>query len=574
MLKMNDSTSTGKSSCPNCQSNGGDTSGDNLVSYSDGHQYCFACCSYFPPPNNFKGTTTIKEPESTSTAFLAGTISELPHRGIREETCRFYDYRVASNYEIENFLVDGIIVSQHVRNTIKKDFWWNGSTKNIPLFGQWLFPSGGKRLLITEGAIDCLTMSQMFGNKYPVVSIPNGVGSATKNIKENYDFVSSFETIVLCFDMDEPGQKAVRAVADLLPPGKVRIMKLPRKDPNEMLMAAESAQLISSYWNAVPYSPDSILHVSSILNTPKEETVVYEYPWDSMTTFMVGQDSGRLNLWTAAPGQGKTSILREIMFQHLKEGRGVGCIFLEESPAQTVDDLIGLMLRKSVRRIHSQRMLNEFRKGSGKDPIADDVIDTLTDDEYNEACDAFSKLPLYVYNHIGNTEIKNILNRLDFMASGLGCKVLVVDHITLLGNMLLDSQSDNGINNERLILDDVMKHLRALVERTGCIIHIISHIKKTDKNVDEGAKLSLSDLRGSGSLAQIADNVFSLERNRQSPDEKIQNTTLIRVLKNRKTGKCGISSALYWDKNKSSLEETKFSISQEGDVSFYHENIF
>ncbi len=164
------------------------------------------------------------------------------------------------------------------------------------------------------------------------------------------------------------------------------------------------------------------------------------------------------------------------------------------------------------------------------------------------------------------------MSRLEYMAVALGCKVLIVDHITLLGNMLL-SQQDNYGNSERLILDDVMKQLRALVERTGVIVHVVSHIKKTDKNVDEGDRISLSDLRGSGSLAQISDYVLALERNRQHPDPNISNTTCVRVLKNRKTGACGIGCALYYNRETSRLQEVNFTVTPDGEVLYDYGSI-
>ena len=83
----------------------------------------------------------------------------------------------------------------------------------------------------------------------------------------------------------------------------------------------------------------------------------------------------------------------------------------------------------------------------------------------------------------------------------------------------------------------------------------------------------MSDLRGSGSLAQIADNVFSLERNRQHTDEKVSNTTTIRVLKNRKTGKCGSASALLYDSKTAMLAEVPFTTNQEGNMVFHYETI-
>jgi len=570
---MSDSVVVARERCRKCATEGMDRKGDNLARYSDGHGYCFSCGHY--ERGNMTEDLTISIPEKNFEAYT-GSIRDLPHRKIDEKTCRFYNYQCVTlnnrELEIENFYdLDGQLKAQHIRDVATKRFKWVGDTSDLPFFGQHLFESGGKRITITEGAIDCLTMSKLFGNKYPVVSIPNGVNSAVKAVKNNYEFISSFDVIVICFDMDEPGQKAAREVAELLPPGKVKIMSMARKDANEMLVNGESQDLLQAYWNAKSHNPDSILHVSSVLSNTDDKNEVYEFPWDSMTEFMIGQDSGRLYLWTSATGHGKSSIIRELVNHHLSENRAVGCVFLEESPQQTVDDLISLKLGKPVRRIMGQRQLNELRKIKNKDEINLGVDDTLTDEEYNSARESISTLPLYLYDHIGNTNIGNVLSRLEYMAVGIGCKVLVVDHITLLGNMLLSSDGGNDNNSERLVLDETMKNLRALVERTGVVVHVVSHIKKTDKSVDEGERISLNDLRGSGSLAQISDYVLALERNRQHADDKIANTTCIRVLKNRKTGKCGICTALWYNHKTSRLQEIDFTITPEGEVLYQHQ---
>lgn len=561
---------TSRKRCPKCAAQGNDMSGNNLAVYDDGHSYCYAC-EYYIRGNKMSTPIVEETPTYAAEKFRSGEIQALPHRRINEKTTRQYGYQTTdTGAEVESFYrKDGTLQAQHIRYDGKK-FAWIGDTSNLQFYGQSLFPSGGKRLLITEGAIDCLTMAQLFDNKYPVVSIPNGVNSAVKCVKDNYEYVSSFETVVLCFDMDEPGQKAAREVAEVLPPNKAKIMSLPRKDPNEMLVHAETAQLLQSYWNAKSFSPDSILHVSQVVCENENSSVqVYEYPWDSLTTFMIGQDSGRLNLWTSATGHGKSTIIRELMMDHLNHNRAVGAVFLEESPEQTVDDLISLKLSKPVRKIMSQRQLNELRKSNNKTTV-DMVEDNLTDKEYAQAKADISSKPLYLYDHIGNANISNIINRLEYMAVGLDCKVIFLDHITLLGNMLLSSGSDFG-NDERLVLDSVMKKLRELVERTGVTLHVIAHIKKTDKNVDEGDKINLNDLRGSGSLAQISDNVFALERNAQHPDPLTCNTTNIRILKNRKGGRRGIATALFYNDQTSKLIDVPFVVTPEGEVLYRYE---
>ena len=52
---------------------------------------------------------------------------------------------------------------------------WRGDTANPTLWGQHLWKSAkGKRLVITEGEIDCMTVGQLLETKWPVVSLPNG----------------------------------------------------------------------------------------------------------------------------------------------------------------------------------------------------------------------------------------------------------------------------------------------------------------------------------------------------------------------------------------------------------------
>src|SRR5690606_7431531 len=97
-----------------------------------------------------------------------------------------------------------------------KTFAVLGSIKDAMPFGFHCWPRTGKRVVVTEGEIDALTMSQVQGNKWPVVSIPNGVQGAKKTIAKHRDYFLGFDEVVLVFDQDEPGQKAVQECAAVL----------------------------------------------------------------------------------------------------------------------------------------------------------------------------------------------------------------------------------------------------------------------------------------------------------------------------------------------------------------------
>lgn len=510
---------------------------------------------------------------------INGSFIDLESRGITEKTCRLYGYQVATingkEVQIANYYRSGELIGQHLRGP-NKQFAWRGSSKGAELYGQHLWKSnGGKRLVITEGEVDCMTVNQVLGGTWPVVSIPNGAQSAAKAIKDNLEFVNSYTEVVLCFDMDEPGQKASLEVAELLPPGKCRIAKLPYKDANECLQNAQTKQLVSAIWEAQAYSPDEILHISKVIDSADNltETKVYPFPYDGLSEFLIGQRSGEISLWCSGTGSGKSTILRELMMHHLDEGRSVGCIMLEESPQETMDDMISLMLNKPVRAIRACRMMNELRIKMGKKPINMTILDDLTDDEYESARDKLCQTNFYIYDHLGNNAMQNLLARMEFMAVSLKVDVIVLDHITAAaaGLMSMDNKDVEGGGSERIIIDTLMKELRSLAVRTGVHIDIISQLKKTEKAYEEGDRITLQDLRGSGALASVPNTVIALERDRQNTDEKIANTTIVRVLKNRLTGRAGIASTLFYDHHTGRLKEIGFAMGEDGQLIFQPE---
>ena len=76
---------------------------------------------------------------------------------------------------------------------------------------------------------------------------------------------------------------------------------------------------------------------------------------------------------------------------------------------------------------------------------------------------------------------------------------------------------------------------------------VVSHLKRPEKKGhEEGAQVSLSQLRGSGAIAQLSDMVIGLERNQQGANP---NVLTIRVLKNRFSGDTGVSGHLYYNQD-------------------------
>ena len=204
--------------CENCDSQ------DNLAIYltpdgSHGHTYCFGCHSYEKTNGELPEVATTKK----ITNMIEGITEALPSRKINSETCKKFNYETGTYkgepVHIANYYdKDYNKVAQKLRFADKR-FIWLGDPDKITLFGQQVWREGGEKskIILTEGELDCLSVSAVQGNKYPVCSIPSGSASAKKFIKKELQFLSKFSSIILMFDTDEAGVKASVEVANLLP---------------------------------------------------------------------------------------------------------------------------------------------------------------------------------------------------------------------------------------------------------------------------------------------------------------------------------------------------------------------
>lgn len=539
-----------KGPCDRCGSS------DARAVYDDGHTYCYACpeeTAYGRP----EGASTQSRPaqeRSPSNLLPSGEFRALGKRKLTEDTCRKFGYTIGEDWNgtvvhIAPFRRDGKLIAQKVRYP-DKDFKHLGEAKP-GLWGEHLWQDGGKMLVITEGEIDAMSVSQLQGNKWPVVSLPNGTDKSGKSaadaVSRSINFVNSFDKVVFMFDMDEPGQVAAKRCAALLPPGKAFIASLPLKDANECLQAGEGRAVISAMWDAKPYRPDGIVNASELwdaIREPKENNCVL-YPWEALNQKTRGARKGELVVLTAGSGVGKSAIVREIAYDFMNKGQTVGMLMLEENIERTALSFMGLHLNHPL----------HLDRGS------------FTEGELHEAFKATSGSGrLWLYDHFGSTSAGNLLERIRYLATACHCDFVVLDHISIA---VSDAEANASAGlDERKLIDMLMTKLRSLVEELGIGLFVISHLRRPsgDRGHEEGALTSLSQLRGSHAIAQLSDFVIGLERNQQ--DEESRNETTLRVLKNRFSGDTGEAGTLFYDQNTGRLKEHMFraTISPTGEV--------
>lgn len=232
---------------------------------------------------------------------------------------------------------------------------------------------------------------------------------------------------------------------------------------------------------------------------------------------------------TAGTGIGKSTAAREIAYKlKVKDDLKIGLVFLEENPKKTLRELLS---------IHVEKPLSIMWGSVDKEKLKT---------AYEEL---FSDKRFVLYDHFGSIESGNLLSRIRYLAVAEQCDFIIFDHISIAV-----SGMDEG-GDERKTIDKLMTQLRSLVEETGVGMIVISHLKKTsgEKAFEEGGIISLDDLRGSGTLKQLPDEVIALERNQQAEDEAERNLIKIRVLKNRFAGSTGLAGYLHWDKDRHRL---------------------
>ena len=500
--------------CPDCGSS------DALAVYTDGHTYCFSC------QTRTAGDGQEKKLPMQQNVQFKGEAQALKKRRLSQKTCEKYKiYRDETHLRFPYFDGSGRIQGFKTKDKLK-NFKYEGVSTDT-LFGQHLFPTTGKRIVITEGELDAASCYEAMEG-WPMVSLGHGAASAKKDIQKQIPLLQGYEEIVLFFDNDDAGRRAVEQAATILPLGKVKIARLEQyKDASEALQANDAEAVRRAIWDAKPYQPDGIVDGKSLLEqvTTPSPPCDYEYPFPGLQSMTHGIRYGELTTITAGTGQGKSTFCRQLATQLLEKDVKVGYIALEESNRRTA---LGLMSVAVGKALH----LGEHKYSTLKDA-------------YDSTISGWN---LYLYDHFGSLSSDTIYSRIEYMALGLDIKVVFLDHLSILLSGM------DGNMDERRTIDKTMTDLRSLVERTGIKLFLVSHLRRAqgDKAIEDGQKVSIGMLRGSASISQLSDTVLALERDQQKPDD----ISILRVLKNRYSGETGIAASLKYDKNTCRFNET------------------
>ena len=515
--------------CPDCGSS------DALALNEDGSTKCFACGVYHGPSDRFSGfeaTTPLATPQksivSRSDAFEAG----FQTRRIAAATAKAFGVKQTQdgNAYFPYYNKDGNIIAQKVR-TADKQFYFEGDKKQTVLFGQQLFSRGGKFVTITEGEFDALAAYQMLGENSPVVSVRTGAQAALSDCKSQFEWLDSFDRVVISFDNDKPGIEAANQVAELFG-SKAFILKhhnADYKDACDFLADRHEGEWLSIWRKAEQYKPEGIVTMADIrdrLLKPPEPGVPWCFP--TLTELTYGRRKGEIYGFGAGVGVGKTDVFtQQIAYDIDSLNKKVGVIYLEQNVVETAQRVMGKL----------DKRLYHVPDGN------------WTREQYEKSIDRLEgREQLYLFEHFGAMDWATIKGIMRYFNKAYDIEHIYLDHLTAL--------SANA-DDERRALDAIMADMAGIAQELGIIVHFISHLTTPDgKPHEEGGRVMEKHFTGSRAIARWSHYMFGWERNKQDEDMDKRQTPTFRVLKDRFTGRAtGMKFGLRYNQETGILTE-------------------
>lgn len=196
-------------------------------------------------------------------------------------------------------------------------------------------------------------------------------------------------------------------------------------------------------------------------------------PWRNDIIYLREKE---LSIWAGINGHGKSLLVDQVALWRCQNQRVI-IASMEMTPEQSL-----------------YRMINQLVGCA----VAEKYLDLVCKKLYGR---------MWIYNELDHVESQRILALCHYVA-----RVLQVHHI------VIDSLSTCGLS-----LDDwngqqkFIQQLQYIAKKFGPHIHLVCHIRKKD---DENKIPNKFDIRGHGSLADIADNVFIVWRNK--PRERLK----------------------------------------------------
>jgi twinkle protein len=179
-----------------------------------------------------------------------------------------------------------------------------------------------------------------------------------------------------------------------------------------------------------------------------------------------------VSLWAGINGHGKSQLLGQVMHGLCEQNVRTGLASLEMRPHST--------------------MARMTRQAYGADFPPKDYIQ-----RFGQWTDG----RLWIYDHVGSSNPKTMAAVIRYAVDKFQVQHFVID------NLMKVVHGEDDYNAQK----DFVNSLCVIAKDTGCHIHLVLHIKKLRNETDIPNKF---DIKGSGAITDLVDNVFIVWRNK------------------------------------------------------------
>lgn len=490
-------------------------SSDAYAIDKDGDGFCFSCGKLF------KNSEPVDDEEVVNSLLTA---SFYPHRGIKLATLKTYGVmtKMLNGEPVETGFIypNGAV---KLRSMTAKKFRTSGGMSKERLFGKNYFEKGSKpSVTITEGEYDAMAAYQMLGGKSACVSVRSGSG-AYRDVADEYEYINSFDKIILCFDNDEVGKAAADSIAGLFDFEKVYKLELTKwKDANKYLEEGDIVQFVQAWEGCKRYTPDAILSTFDDFKAALSSTQtrkLADYPIKSLQEKLGGIHEQEVIVFKGNEGIGKTEIFRLLEYHLLRNTTlSVGIIHLEESISEAMQGLVSYHIKAAV-NLNNGLMTEEEVFKDFKDIVNDQENRVFFHDSYD-------------------LESENVfLDNVRFLVTVCKCKVILFDHISWLA-----TGGDN--EDERKKLDRISQRLKTMAKELKFALIEISHVNDDGKT------------RGSRNITKVANTVIHMFRDVTAILASERNKLYLTIEKARMRGaESGPAGFVEWNPATHNLED-------------------
>ena len=406
----------------------------------------------------------------------------------------------------------------------EKTFWVKDP--GVPmdsLFGPE-FNAGGKRLYLTEGEFDAASLYQALGKTYPVLSLPSA-SIGEKFVKNNITYIKSFQEVVYAGELDDAGRKAAERLYAAIPEKFWYVPLTKHKDANDFITNGDESELKWAALKPQRYSPDNFFCSDEAVEKAIREENPYEYvptghtAWDDK---MRGLVKGGITFIKAPRGTGKTELIRYFETAMLKsEDTRIALLHAEEMKSTTYRAMATYELGVNVRTKDDAKWNN----------IDEDAV-------VKAAKEAAKNERTIIFEMRANDDPMKVLEYVRLAASVYGADFIFIDHVQRLAYL-----SAAGTDGATSLLTALGSRMAQLAKELNIGVIFISQV-----NADGKTKYAAA-------LEEEAIICVLLQRDTESEDEIVQNTTRFIIDKNRPFSKLGDGGSVYYDPDTTMLSQ-------------------